>query len=129
MADDLDRVWKALGDETRRAILDLLRERPRTTTELVEQFPALSRFAVMKHLDVLRDAGLVITREEGRKRINSLNAIPIRKIYERWVSRFEGAWANTLLRLQDDLEGTMEPAKPAPPTDASGSNRKNPEGT
>ena len=63
MAKDLDHVWKALADPTRRKILDLLRDGPRQTTHIVESFPQLSRFGVMKHLDVLRDAGLVNTRE------------------------------------------------------------------
>jgi DNA-binding transcriptional ArsR family regulator len=104
MPDDLDPVWKALSDPTRRAILDLVRQGPRRTTEIVEAFPHLSRFGVMKHLDVLRDAGLINTREEGRQRVNSLNAVPIRQIYERWVSRYEGFWADRLLRLQKDVE-------------------------
>ncbi len=69
--DDLDHIWKALADPTRRTILDFLRAGPRPTTAIVEQFPDLSRFAVMKHLDVLRQAALVITREEGRQRINA----------------------------------------------------------
>jgi DNA-binding transcriptional ArsR family regulator len=88
MPDDLDQIWKALADPTRRTILDLLRTGPRPTTDIVERFPDLSRFAVMKHLDVLRQAALVITREEGRRRINALNAVPIRQIYERWVSNY-----------------------------------------
>jgi DNA-binding transcriptional ArsR family regulator len=104
MASDLDRVWKALGDETRRSILDCLRGGPRTTTQLVEQSPDLSRFAVMKHLQVLRDAGLVNTREEGRTCVNSLNAVPIRQIYERWVSKFAEHWATTLIGLKESLE-------------------------
>ncbi len=104
MPDDLDPVWKALSDPTRRAILDLVRNGPRRTTEIVEAFPHLSRFGVMKHLDVLREAGLINTREEGRQRVNSLNAVPIRQIYERWVSRYEGFWADRLLRLQEDVE-------------------------
>src|SRR6478672_6008369 len=86
--DKLDPVWKALADPTRRSILDLLRDRPRTTTDIVDAFARLTRFGVMKHLDVLREAGLVHTREEGRQRVNSLNVFPIRQIYERWVSRF-----------------------------------------
>ena len=90
MVEDLDPIWKALADETRRTILDFLRSGPKPTTAIVEQFPDLSRFAVMKHLDVLRQAALVVTREEGRQRINSLNAVPIRMIYERWVSNYEG---------------------------------------
>ncbi len=102
MTDELDAVWKALSDPTRRAILDLLRHGSKTTTEIVESFPKLTRFGVMKHLDVLREAGLVITREQGRHRVNSLNAVPIRQIYERWVSRYQEFWAHTLLRLKDD---------------------------
>ncbi len=104
MPDDLDPVWKALSDPTRRAILDLVRQGPRRTTEIVEAFPHLSRFGVMKHIDVLRDAGLINTREEGRQRVNSLNAVPIHQIYEWWVSRYEGLWANKLLRLKEDVE-------------------------
>jgi DNA-binding transcriptional ArsR family regulator len=104
MADDLDNIWKALSDPTRRTMLDLLRKGSKTTTELVNAFPDMTRFAVMKHLEVLRDAGLVITRAEGRRRVNSLNAVPIRQIYERWVSPFAELWSSTLLRLKDDIE-------------------------
>ncbi len=102
--DELDGVWKALSDSTRRSILDLLRHGPRTTTQLVEAFPHLSRFGVMKHIDVLREAGLIHTREERRQRINSLNVVPIRQIYERWVGRFEELWASHLLRVKEDAE-------------------------
>ncbi len=105
---DLDPVWTALSDPTRREILDFLRGGPRTTTEIVDQFPELTRFGVMKHIHVLRHAGLINTREEGRQRLNSLNAVPIRAIYERWVSAFEGFWAGELLRLKRSLE---EPEK------------------
>jgi DNA-binding transcriptional ArsR family regulator len=102
--DELDGVWKALSDSTRRSILDLLRHGPRTTTQIVEAFPRLSRFGVMKHIDVLREAGLIHTREERRQRINSLNVVPIRQIYERWVGRFEELWASHLLRIKGDAE-------------------------
>jgi DNA-binding transcriptional ArsR family regulator len=102
--DDLDGVWKALSDSTRRSILDLLRQGPRTTTEIVAAFPHLSRFGVMKHIDVLREAGLIHTREERRQRINSLNVVPIRQIYERWVGRFEELWASHLLGIKEDAE-------------------------
>ena len=111
MSSDLDDVWKALSDPTRRAILDLLRKGPRTTTELVEAFPHLTRFGVMKHMDVLREAHLINTREEGRQRINSLNAVPIRQIYERWVSRYENFWADRLLAVQDDFEANRDPER------------------
>jgi len=102
--DKFDPVWKALSDRTRRSILDLLRERPRTTSELVEAFPHITRFGVMKHLDVLREAGLVQTREAGRQRVNSLNVVPIRQIYERWVSPFEELWSSELLRIKELAE-------------------------
>src|SRR5580704_8219536 len=111
MAGDLDSVWKALSDRTRRAILDLLRQGPRTTTEIVEAFPHLTRFGVMKHIDVLREAGLINTREEGRQRVNSLNAVPIRQIYERWVSRYEDFWADNLLRLSEDVQAGRVPKR------------------
>jgi len=102
--DKLDPVWKALSDPTRRAILDLLRDQPRRTTEIVESFPHLTRFGVMKHLDVLREAELVHTREEGRQRMNSLNVVPIRQIYERWVSPFHAIWSSHLLRIKETAE-------------------------
>ncbi|MGA8027458.1 MAG: helix-turn-helix domain-containing protein [Bryobacteraceae bacterium] len=102
--NELDTVWKALSDSTRRGILDLLRHGPRTTTQIVEAFPHLSRFGVMKHIDVLREAGLIHTREERRQRINSLNVVPIRQIYERWVGRFEELWASHVLRIKEDAE-------------------------
>jgi DNA-binding transcriptional ArsR family regulator len=103
-ADELDPVWKALSDPTRRMILDFLRDRPRTTTEIVEWFPHLTRFGVMKHLDVLRQARLVQTREDGRQRVNSLNVLPIRQIYERWVGPFQELWSGELLRIKEIAE-------------------------
>jgi DNA-binding transcriptional ArsR family regulator len=102
--DALDPVWKALSDPTRRAILDLLRDQPRTTTEIVDTFPHLTRFGVMKHIEALRDSGLVHTREEGRQRVNSLNVFPIRQIYERWVSPFQEVWASQLLGIKELAE-------------------------
>jgi DNA-binding transcriptional ArsR family regulator len=124
MAEDLDPIWKALADETRRTILDFLRSGSKPTTAIVEQFPDLSRFAVMKHLDVLRQAALVVTREEGRQRINSLNAVPIRMIYERWVSNYEGAWANALLRVKEASERGSAGQTPARPTKTPERKRK-----
>jgi DNA-binding transcriptional ArsR family regulator len=111
MSDELDVVWKALSDPTRRAILDLLRQGSRTTTEIVAAFPHLSRFGVMKHIDVLRGANLIQTREEGRQCVNSLNAAPIRQIYERWVSPYEDLWADNLLRLKEDVEKGRSPKR------------------
>jgi DNA-binding transcriptional ArsR family regulator len=109
--DKLDPVWKALSDPTRRAILDYLRDRSRTTTEIVDSFPHLTRFGVMKHLEVLRQAHLVQTRESGRLRVNSLNVVPIRQIYERWVGPFQELWTSQLLGIKDIAEESM-PAVP-----------------
>ena len=102
--ESLDQVWKALSDPTRRTILDVLRDRPRTTTEIVERFSQLSRFGVMKHLEVLRQAQLVSTREAGRQRVSSLNVVPIRQIYERWVGPFQELWSGELLGIKDMAE-------------------------
>ena len=113
-ADDLDVVWKALSDSTRRSILDLLHKGPQRTTQIVEAFPQLSRFGVMKHIDVLREAGLIHTREESRQRINSLNVVPIRQIYERWVGRFEELWTSHLLRIKEDAEARTAEQKKRP---------------
>ena len=108
MANDDDAIWKALADPTRRKILDLLRDGPRSTTEIVEEFPEMTRHAVMKHIDVLRSATLINTKQDstkdGRKRENSLNPVPIRQIYERWMGPFAELWSSTLLRIKDDVE-------------------------
>src|SRR5262245_17168833 len=115
MTNDLDQIWKALADETRRTIRDFLRSGPKPTTGIVEQFPELSRFVVLNHHDVLRQAALVFTREEGRQRINSLNAVPIRMIYEWWVSNYEDIWANALLRVKEASERRDSAPSPARP--------------
>ncbi len=104
MSNKLDAIWKALSDPTRRAILDLLRDGPRTTTEIVEACPHLTRFGVMKHIEVLRGAGLINTREDGRRRVNAINAVPIRRIYKHWVSKYEDLWATKLMGLKGTVE-------------------------
>ena len=86
----------------------MLRDGPRQTTAIVDNFPDLSRFGVMKHLDVLRAANLVVTRNEGRRRINSLNAAPLRDVIERWIGKYEAYWANTLLRVKESAEAESE---------------------
>jgi DNA-binding transcriptional ArsR family regulator len=115
MAKDLDHVWKALSDPTRREILDQLRDGPRQTTEIVGCFPNLSRFGVMKHLEILREAGLVKTHSEGRRRINSLNAAPIREIMERWIGKFDAYWSNMLLRAKETAETQVADRKKKKP--------------
>jgi len=103
MDADLEAVWKALADPTRRKILDLLRDRPRTTTGIAAAFP-VSRFAVMKHLRILERAGLVLVERRGRERWNHLNAVPIRRIYERWIRGYADRWATSLLGLKRHVE-------------------------
>lgn len=109
-SEELDPVWKALADPTRRELLDLLRTGARTTGELASAFP-MSRIGVMKHLAILESAGLVVTRKDGRQRWNHLNAVPLRRIYERWVSRYESDWAQSLLTLGRAVEKEHEMSK------------------
>lgn len=117
--EELDAVWKALANRDRRRILDLLREREQSgeggapTGEIVLALPELSRFSVMQHLEVLHEADLVVSRRSGRMVLNYLNAVPIRRVYERWVSEYEGLWASSLLRLKDASEG-RRPKKKGP---------------
>src|SRR5688500_14554514 len=101
-----DDVWRALADPTRRALLDLMRDAPRTTGELAAAFPDVTRFAVMKHLGVLTGAGLVVVRRRGRERWNHLNAVPLRQAYERWLAPYAERAAVASLRLKDFVEGT-----------------------
>ena len=102
--DPLAPVWKALASPIRRAILDDLRDGPRTTGAIAERFPTLTRFAVMQHLRVLEEAELVIPRREGRERYNYLNPVPIQRIFDRWVSRYTRPWTEALVSLRDELE-------------------------
>ena len=98
-------VWKALADETRRAILDMLAERPLTTGEIVSRFEeSFCRTGVMKHLQILVDANLVVIRREGRKRWNYLNPVPIQRVCDRWVSKHVKRMASSLSRLKDLVE-------------------------
>jgi DNA-binding transcriptional ArsR family regulator len=97
-------VWDALANENRRQILDLLKEKPRTTGEIVARFKTLDRCTVMLHLGILTAAGLVIVKREGKFRWNYLNVEPIQRIYERWLSTYAQPAAALLTRLKDDLE-------------------------
>jgi len=106
-----DAVWKALADSTRRALLDLLADGPRTTGEVCARFAdrkrgGLCRTAVMKHLDLLVAANLVVVRREGRTRWNHLNPVPIQEVCDRWVSRHVQGLASSLIRLRDHVEGS-----------------------
>ena len=108
--DELGAVWKALANEVRRAILDCLRNGPRTTGELSDQFSEYSRFAVMQHLRVLESANLILIRREGRKRYNYLNPVPIQQLYQRWVSDYMQPWTKALVGLKRELESREDSA-------------------
>src|SRR3954453_2492496 len=101
---DDDRVFRALGDPTRRHLLDQLFERDgRTLTELEEGL-AMTRFGVMKHLRVLEDAGLVVHRRSGREKLHFLNPVPIRLIHDRWIDKYAERRVSALTNLKNELE-------------------------
>jgi DNA-binding transcriptional ArsR family regulator len=106
---DDDHVFKALADPTRRFLLDLLFQRDgRTLTEL-ESGIEMTRFGVMKHLRILENAGLVVTRRSGREKLHYLNAVPIRMIHDRWIDKYTEREVSALLALKADLEKKDEP--------------------
>jgi DNA-binding transcriptional ArsR family regulator len=100
-----DRIFKALSATSRRAILDILKDQPRTTGELCACFPALDRCTVMQHLKVLEAADLVIVSREGRERWNHLNPLPIKQIHDRWIGPHAAKAVELLARLKEDMEG------------------------
>lgn len=134
-----DAVFKALCDVTRRRALDLLRDGPMTTGELCARLerhadtrahgrhaePALGRTGVLRHLAVLMDAGLVVTRAQGRVRWNHLNAAPLQRVCDRWMSRHVQMFATAFNRLKAfaEADSTDHPA-PAPPTCVSTPTRR-----
>ncbi len=105
----MDDVFRALADPTRRSLLDeLFRQDGQTLGALEGRLP-MTRFGVMKHLRVLEEAGLVVTRRRGREKLHFLNAVPIRLIHDRWVSKYAEPWAAALSGLKQRLEDrTME---------------------
>jgi len=105
----MDEVFRALADPTRRSLLDeLFKEDGQTLTALEGRLP-MTRFGVMKHLRVLEEAGLVVTRRRGREKLHFLNPVPIRLVHDRWVSKYTEPWAATLSDLKGKLENkTME---------------------
>jgi len=104
----MDEVFSALADPTRRSLLDeLYREDGQTLSALESRLP-MTRFGVMKHLRLLEQAGLIITQKRGREKLHFLNAVPIRLVHDRWVSKYAEPWAATLSNLKQTLEETME---------------------
>jgi DNA-binding transcriptional ArsR family regulator len=104
--DELGSVFKALADPTRRFLLDLLFVREgRTLTELESEL-SMTRFGVMKHLKVLEEAGLVVTRRSGREKLHYLNPVPIRMVHDRWIDKYTERRVTALLDLKHELEQT-----------------------
>src|SRR5437016_3949031 len=104
----MDDVFRALADPTRRSLLDeLFREDGQTLSQLEARVP-MSRFGVMKHLKLLEDAGLVVTKRRGREKLHFLNAVPIRLVHDRWVSKYAEPWVASLSDLKTTLEHRME---------------------
>jgi DNA-binding transcriptional ArsR family regulator len=103
MHDD-DRVFKALADPTRRHLLDRLYKRDGRTLSELESELEMTRFGVMKHLRVLEDAGLVVTRRAGREKLHFLNVVPIRLVHDRWIDKFTERRVSALTDLKRRLE-------------------------
>src|SRR5438105_15916510 len=99
----MDDVFRALGDPTRRSLLDeLFKEDGQTLIALQQQLP-MTRFGVMKHLRVLEEAGLVTTKRRGREKLHFLNAVPIQLVHDRWVSKYAEPWTEMLSGLKKGL--------------------------
>jgi DNA-binding transcriptional ArsR family regulator len=102
--ESYDSIFRALADSRRREILDLLRQRARTTGELCEQFSELDRCTVMQHLSVLESADLIIVKREGRLRWNYLNPVPIKQLHDRWIGRYADNAVDLLARMKREIE-------------------------
>jgi DNA-binding transcriptional ArsR family regulator len=101
-----DRVFKALADPTRRFLLDLLFTHDGSTLTELESELEMTRFGVMKHLRVLDEAGLVVTRRSGREKLHFLNPVPIRLIHDRWIDKYRERRVSALAELKTQLEET-----------------------
>ena len=102
--DDMDLVFHALAHQTRRRILDLVRDKPgQSVGELAKAFD-VSRIAIMNHLKVLEEASLITSQKDGRSRRLYLNAMPIQAIHERWIDGFSAYWADRLSFIKQAAE-------------------------
>jgi len=104
VSDDDDLVFKALADPTRRALLDRLFAHDGQTLHELELEQDMTRFGVMKHLRVLEEAGLVVTRKQGREKFHFLNPVPIRLIHDRWIDKYTEGQVSALVDLKHELE-------------------------
>jgi len=104
----VDLVFRALADPTRRALLDELFARDGQTLVSLTARHDMTRIAVAKHLKILEDAGLVVSRRRGREKLHYLNPVPIRLVHDRWVSKYAEPWAAGLAGLKHELEDQVE---------------------
>ncbi|MEZ5461928.1 helix-turn-helix domain-containing protein [Dokdonella sp.] len=110
-------IWQALADPTRRSLVDRLATGSKTTSQLCEGMP-MSRFGVMKHIGVLERAGVIISRKQGRFRVNHLNVAKIHSLQSRWLSPRGAAFAGALDGLTD-ITGGNDMSQSDSPTSAS----------
>jgi len=104
----VETVFRALADPTRRALLDALFDRDGQTLGALTARHDMTRIAVAKHLRLLEEAGLVVSRRRGREKLHFLNTVPIRLVHDRWVSKYTEPWAAGLAGLKHELEAPME---------------------
>jgi|SRR5690625_282853 len=103
----INNTFKALADPSRRTLLDLLQQSDGRTLNGLCEHLEMSRFGVMKHLNILEEANLITTVKVGREKLHYLNPIPIRQIYDRWVSKYAEPWAIGLTTLKNELESEL----------------------
>jgi DNA-binding transcriptional ArsR family regulator len=110
----MEEVFRALADHHRRALLDALYDHDgQSLGALAATLPEMTRFGVAKHLAVLEEGGLVVTRRVGRSKLHYLNPVPIQLIHDRWISKYAAPWVGALTDLKADLEGEAAPTRPA----------------
>jgi uncharacterized protein YndB with AHSA1/START domain len=97
-------IFKALADDTRRRLLDALLREDGQSISMLEGAFAMSRFGIAKHLNVLEDAGLIVSRRKGRERLHFLNTLPIQQVYDRWVTKYTAPTSTALTHLKRELE-------------------------
>lgn len=108
-SDDMDAIFAALASAPRRRVLDILKKEPGCNVNRVCEFFDIGRIAVMKHIDALEDAQLVISEKVGRERLLYFNPVPIHMIYDRWTTEFSAYWAGGLARMKYRLENAPIP--------------------
>jgi DNA-binding transcriptional ArsR family regulator len=110
----VDEIFRALADPTRRAVLDALFDRDGQTVQaLCTLFPTMTRFGVMKHLDLLERANLITTRREGRTKLHFLNPVPIQQVADRWIGKYAQPFTRSLVELKAELEHDTQLERPA----------------